>query len=517
MTQYKLLLVCLFLAIVLRFWALDIMPPHLRNDEAGIGYNAYSILKTGKDEHGFTFPLLFKSFGDYKPGLYVYLTVPFIATLGLNEWAVRLPAAVSGIIAVYLFYYLTFYLFKNQRVALIAAFLLSTSPWHVAFSRGAWEAQVTVTLTIAGLTFFLKGLERNKGLIILSAFFLGLTFLMSHSAKPATSLVILALLISYRNQIIKIPFKVIFISCLIFLILTLPIVASFFNSKSSHITSLFVFNSYKGQSIGVSVNSFLKDWVDHYSLSSLFIKGDNNPQHTAADFGPFLPIDLLFLFLGIKTFINRNYFKKKEGIFILSLLILTPLSSVLAEGGVNFVRYLNFFLPLLIIMSLGLSGISKNWLKVVTLLYFFFMLIFLDAYFIHTPAKSGAWQYGYKDIVKIVTPIQSKYENVYIPQGSDQPYIFFLFYQKYPPEKFQKEIALTFTPNVYSGMGSISKLDNIEFVDLRKITLPKNKTSLLVVPESDALYNPSFKNLEEIGRIKDPIGLPLYKILQFTP
>lgn len=496
----------MILAGGIRLVGLDRYPPHLRNDEAGFGYNSYSILKTGKDEHGFAFPLLFKSFGDYKPGLYVYLIVPFIAVLGLNEWAVRLPAAISGIIAVYLLYFLTFYLFKNQKLSLAAAFLMATSPWHIAFSRGAWEAQVTVTLTILGLILFLKGLEGRKAFLILSAFFFGLTFLMSHGAKPATPLVILALLLSYRNRIFKVPFKIIFISCLIFLLLALPIIFSFFNGKSTHINSLFVFN-----------NNFLKNWADHYSLSALFISGDHNPQHTAADFGPFLPIDLLFLFLGIKAFIRRSYFKKKMGIFILNLLILTPLSSAFA-GDINFERYLIFFLPLTIIMSLGLSEINKNLLKVVALLYFCSFLFFLDAYFIHTPNRSGAWQYGYKDIVKIISPIQSKYEKIYVPAGSDQPYIFFLFYQKYPPEKFQREVRESkFTPNVFSGMGSVSSLDNIEFVDLKKVILSKNKSSILVVPENEALYYPPFQNLRNIDEIKDPIGLPIYKILQSTP
>lgn len=48
----KVLLICLILAAVLRFWNLGSIPPHLRNDEASFGYNAYSILTTGKDEHG---------------------------------------------------------------------------------------------------------------------------------------------------------------------------------------------------------------------------------------------------------------------------------------------------------------------------------------------------------------------------------------------------------------------------------------------------------------------------------
>ena len=65
-------------------------------DEAALGYNAYSILETGRDEYGQILPIIFKSFGDYKPGFYVYLTLPFIKVFGLNELSVRLPSIILG-------------------------------------------------------------------------------------------------------------------------------------------------------------------------------------------------------------------------------------------------------------------------------------------------------------------------------------------------------------------------------------------------------------------------------------
>jgi len=94
----------ILLAAIIRVWNLDNIPPHLTPDEASLGYNAYSILKTGKDEYGKTLPLIFKSFGDYKPGLYIYTTVPFVAVLGLSEFSVRLPSAIFGVISIYLIY-----------------------------------------------------------------------------------------------------------------------------------------------------------------------------------------------------------------------------------------------------------------------------------------------------------------------------------------------------------------------------------------------------------------------------
>ena len=95
----------ILLAAVLRFYQLGQNPPSLDWDETAHGYNAYSILKTGRDEYGYKFPLYFRSFDDYKPPIYTYLVVPAVAIFGLNDFAVRFPSAFLGVLAV-LFTYL---------------------------------------------------------------------------------------------------------------------------------------------------------------------------------------------------------------------------------------------------------------------------------------------------------------------------------------------------------------------------------------------------------------------------
>src|SRR3972149_11338662 len=134
----------LILAFLLRFWKLGSVPPHLTPDEAALGYNAYSILKTGKDFWGTSFPIIFKSFGDYTPGLYVYLAAPLIAILGLNEFSVRFPNAIFGVIIVYFVFLIARIIFEKAKyknfegIALFSALLAAINPWLIHFSRGAW-------------------------------------------------------------------------------------------------------------------------------------------------------------------------------------------------------------------------------------------------------------------------------------------------------------------------------------------------------------------------------------------
>lgn len=96
-----------FLATCLRLPQLDQVPNGFYSDEAAIGYDAYSILKTGRDHWGEHLPLFARSFGDYDEATYRYLVVPSVWLFGLNEFATRLPAALIGIGTIVIIFSLT--------------------------------------------------------------------------------------------------------------------------------------------------------------------------------------------------------------------------------------------------------------------------------------------------------------------------------------------------------------------------------------------------------------------------
>ena len=178
-------------------------------------------------------PVIFKSFGDYKPGLYVYLTIPFVAIFGLNEFAVRLPSAIAGVIAVWLVYKIILFLAKqknekretkHESLAIIAALLLAISPWHIHFSRGAWEVNVALTLTLVGIYFFLKSIIHNSKFIIHSSLFLSLTFLTYQGAKLSSIIVVFSLLLVYWKEFKGIGLKRIILSIVTAFIVSIPII-----------------------------------------------------------------------------------------------------------------------------------------------------------------------------------------------------------------------------------------------------------------------------------------------------
>jgi 4-amino-4-deoxy-L-arabinose transferase-like glycosyltransferase len=166
------------LAGFLRIYKIAEIPPALSWDEVSIGYNAYSILKTGRDEHQKFLPVdTFVAYGDYKPPLAVYITVPFVAMFGLNELAVRLPSAFFGTFTVLLTYFFVRSLFRAEdseirvrsksknlastsmgwqaSLALISTLILAISPWHINLSRAGFEANIALFLVLLGIYLFL--------------------------------------------------------------------------------------------------------------------------------------------------------------------------------------------------------------------------------------------------------------------------------------------------------------------------------------------------------------------------
>jgi len=162
------LILILFLAAILRIYYLNKIPNSLYTDEVSQGYNAFSILKTGRDEHGSFLPVSLRSFGDWKPPLPTYIMIPFVFVLGLDENAVRLPSAILGILSLVLAYQLVLSLFpgRNYKLALFTSFFLAISPWHILQSRSAMLVMIAFFFYISAVYYFQKGLHKNSFFIL---------------------------------------------------------------------------------------------------------------------------------------------------------------------------------------------------------------------------------------------------------------------------------------------------------------------------------------------------------------
>jgi 4-amino-4-deoxy-L-arabinose transferase-like glycosyltransferase len=557
------LLAIIAVAAFLRLWKLGSIPPSLTPDEAALGYNSYSILKTGRDEYGEFLPVIFKSFGDYKPGLYIYLTVPFVAVFGLNEWAVRLPSAAAGVIAVILVYKIIIELSLNekvrpvtnnyQRLAVISAFMLAVSPWHIHFSRGGWEANVSLTLTLAGILYFVKALEKPK-LVFYSALLFAMTLLTYQGAKLSSSIVVFILLITFWKETIAFfrkEQKILFRAILVGIVVAMPIFVSLSQGKTGRLNVFSVFSYPRPQEY---LQNFLDEgnekvgdlnyylfhseslnfargtmgrWFNHFGGRFLFFEGDyQNPKHTSPNNGMLLLSDMFLLIVGFISWTKTKNSKLKT--FAMIWLVTAPLPAVLSRDQVHAIRALNMVIPLTLISASGLiyflekiKAVANRSLQVIGYLFLSVLFLgsfiyYLDSYFVHLPKHTSAyWDYGYKQIVEAVIPIQKNYKEIKVQQSFAQPYIYFLFFQKYDPANYQKQAK--FTESEYKGdVGYVTNLDNISFTGIDWSVNRGDHGNLIIgdsvrIPDADSSDPKFFTKLAEIKYLN---GTTAFKIIE---
>jgi 4-amino-4-deoxy-L-arabinose transferase-like glycosyltransferase len=513
--------IILLISLLARVLFLDRFPIGLNADEAAIGYNAYSLIQTGHDEHGMSWPLVFRSFDDYKPPLYFYLVLPFVYLFGLNEWSVRLPSALLGTATVYLVYLLAKKLFtKNELPSYISALAVGLSPWAIHFSRGGWEVNAaTFFITLGAYGFVKKSYPVFVGALVASLY----TY---HSARVIAPLLALSLLIIFYRQI---RWKSLFINGIIGICLSLPVLLQMFSaSGTSRFTGVSIFadpgplawvhemrrtdpnpNSFitkiKYNRYFAYSGSFIKNYFSHYSLEFLYVKGDVIDRSRTPGVGQLLYTTLPFLAIGLYVVLaNLNHPTYR---FILSWLLIAPLAASLTFQSPHALRSQNMIIPLSLIIGVGFatliklfqSGkINKNLLIVCNLLFVVilsaeFSRYLYQYYIVYPKTLPIAWQYGFKDLSSYLSENQSKYDQIVITTRYDQPYILLAFYLKYPPQKLQSELVMSDRDNY--GFATGLSFGQYQF---RKINyeIDKNlKNSLLVTADEPVDQNQILRSI----------------------
>src|SRR3990167_9392805 len=231
------------LASLLRFYDIHKLPNGLHWDEQDSGYQAYSLLKTGKDYFGNSLPLFPHSFADWRTPVFVYSAIPFVKLLGLTPLSVRLPSAISGVLSVILIYYFANLLFDawDLRIGLLASLTLALSPWHVLYGRQSVECNIMLPYLLLSLITFYKGLK-NPRWLVLSGLFFGLTSATYSPAKFFAPVLLIALFIIHYSLFKNISRKILFKSIFLFSLIFIPIlIQSTFGPAGTRFHDLSIF------------------------------------------------------------------------------------------------------------------------------------------------------------------------------------------------------------------------------------------------------------------------------------
>lgn len=482
----------ILLAFVLRVYKLGEIPASLNPDEAALGYTSFSLLKTGADEHGKFLPLSIQSFGDWKLPLYPYLGVIPVALFGLNEFSVRFISVLSGVIGVLLIYFISFKLFAKKTIALISSLFFAISPWSIYFSRAAYEVNLATTIFLGGILAFLKyiyGDQKNTKWLSASLVLFTLTMFTYHSYVLFIPVFVSVLIAFFAKPIFK--NKMAYISVLIFIVLSLAAIfsASSGNNKLStliindknviyeRVEKLRGDNAFKNPLIekillnkyfGVSYQ-ITQNYVNSFSPSFLFDKGGEKLVHNIGAFGNLYLMDAIFLFAG---FAGLFWNKEKSLKFLAIWLFVAPISSAITKDAPNSTRLFVLMPFFTIVSSYGVYQIFSflkkkifiNFVVKVTLVSFFLFNIayFLNIYFVHfNTQRIRFWHYGYREAVKLTEKYPTY--NVVMRGPENFPYVYFLFYEKYDPLQFRKEV--TYYPPTSEGFYYVKSFGRYQFVN----------------------------------------------------
>lgn len=559
----KILFVIFLLGFALRFYGLSKVPVSLFGDELEVGYQAYSILKTGRDYYGNFMPLHFHSLAEYRTPLYLYSCVPTVALFGISPLGVRLPAAIFGFLTLPIFYFLTKKISDNKRLALIATLVMSISPWHIQYSRAAFEVTQLIFFLLLGLYLFLISLENKGRYLWMSVVSFILMPWIYSTAKFFTPFFMGFIFLLWQKQILKFPRKQLIYAMIAGLVIGLPVVYStIFGGGAERFSYISVFtdptteteigakrdidNLYRGElqpgasphlfdrlmhnKYGFWGNKVINNYFGAFSTQFFFTQGDPNLRHSINGVGGLHKIEIIPLLLGIIFFFSSFQDKKTKWLILLWILLAPIPASITRDGGAHATRLILLMPPILFLVAYGINWIYnlKTFKKYLLLSGYFILLLVNFIYYqhhfwVHNPYESERWWHsGFEDSIKTVKQIQGNYDKVIISTASEPPWVFFAAWYEYPPRQWQENFPIDNVVNI-EWLGDVSHIDKFYFgslegglydwgkeIDNKTLYMAtQSEVSLNLIMEPDRLP----ADLKLIKAVAYPSGEPAYYLL----
>lgn len=486
--------VIVLIAFLLRVLYLDKIPPGLYADEASIGYNAYCISETGRDEHGEILPVYFKAFGEYKNPVLIYFAALLIKLFGPTVFTLRLAPAISGILAVFFTYKLA-ELYFDKLVSLLSAFLLAVSPWHILFSREVGDASSLTVFLLAGFYLFSLGLKTENRYIIFSSIPIGLSFYCYGIAKIFVPLFYFFLILTNYKKVLEKKRTMIICFLLVGLILIPMVKTSLEKDIQGRFNMLSIANNtfsldpkekeLKNSNLSfltkhkstLIATIFIQNYFKHMSLDFLLKNGDRNIRHHTESRGQLLWFTFWMAIVGFFYLI----LKKQKELYIFPVwFLLFPVPASLTWESLPHAPRTICGLPVFeILAAVGFTllfsfakDLSKmNYKNAKILLYSLLLLIVLKgiidlkvhlkSYFINY-AKNYWYGFDY-DVYAIskATENMKDYDAFVMPM--DFPLVNILYLQKIDPKKWLADKSVLkyvrkFPLNYYNSGKKIARI-----------------------------------------------------------
>jgi len=437
------------IALIMRVYNLTGNPPGFFCDEASIGYNAYLVLHTGADQWGVHFPVYFRAFGEYKNPVFIYASLPLVALFGLDPLATRLTAALFGAATVALMYPLALALFHRRDIALLSTVSLAVAPWHLLFSRVAFEAISMPFFCALSTLIFLVALRRSSTRLCLVSFILWAITLYTYSVtRLLAPLLLLTLLLLYWREV-WVWRRHTLVGLIMYALLLIPFVQSTLSGDTTaRFSGIGVFShGLHGWNL---IGKIAQLYIQHFSMLFLFTFGSRPGDPVLRNYIPGLGAlywaQLPLVMIGLAALLAR---RDRAAVLVLAWLLLYPTGGALTEGPSQ-LRDLFGVLPFNLITGYGAAECWR-WLRragprsqprlraalvgggatFAACVVAVSLLQLWNAFYVQYPRTTAGywgWQGGPAAIITYFKQVEPRYDDLFMTGSFNSPEIFIPFY-----------------------------------------------------------------------------------------
>jgi 4-amino-4-deoxy-L-arabinose transferase-like glycosyltransferase len=524
------LLLLIIPALFFRFWDLGQIPPGAYVDETSIGYNAYSILQTGADEHGVAFPLFFKAFGEYKNPVFIYSLVPLIRVFDLSPWTIRLGAALFGLGTAILLGLIVVEGVGGIYAGAWAFILAALTPWLFSLSRVSFEVVSFPFFLVLAWWSWLKATKSSSSIwFLLSWSAWGVSIFTYSTARLMIPVLIVALVGCYFREL-----KSDRIRCLIgsvpFALCMLLLSAWSIRNPGSLTGRFEEISIWKDNpDLLTSLARFLSNYLSYFSPQFLFLSGDPNLRHHTGHGGELFLIMFPALLVGL--IYAWQYRHQALERFTLLGFLLFPLAASLTEDHFHALRTANATPFILLLMVWGFEQLWERLRSQRALVVAFATFVTVETgafyydYFVNYPDKARTWfNAGLPQAVKTAlgqghsdiyySPLAFRNENFESTQPYIQPYVQFLFFGKLDPAIYHGKGLAGFHIYPYQNGMSLPKGSILLLKDGEEVFSVSGKVLVLDNPDLPPPKSDLIAEVRLPSRdVPDPPSYRIYRIL----
>lgn len=455
--------VILLVGVAVRVYRFGSLPRGINQDEAFGGYEAYSILKYGKDSFGYHNPVYLVVWGSGMSALNSYLMMPFIAIFGLKSWVIRLPQLIVAICSIIVSYLFGKKLF-DEKFGLISMFMLAIMPWHIMLARWGLDCNLAPGFLLFGAYFFFIGLENNKYLIV-SAVMYGLSLYCYATIWPIVPIIIIGEFI-YGIIVKKIKFnKEMIISVVVFVVFALPLLLFLLVNKGyikeikTNIISIPKLLYMRSGEI--SFSNIKENFQNFFSIMTN--QTDGLVTNVYGNMGFLYKITLPLFVIGLIIMLTKIIIGIKNKEIVAEWVIFVQYIAgqlLVLMINVNVNRANSIMIPIIFIAAYAVYRVvdvaGTKILACVVLVYGVMFLMFTNKYFKEYNEDayvSAAYSYGLEDAMAAAD--KTGCDKVYITSSVSQARV--MFYSKIPVDEYIDTVVYNNYPGAFVGTDSFGK------------------------------------------------------------